>query len=220
MNKLGAGAWTGLQKSRSALHIDLRPFKQQHGTPILWQLRASWINVTLTETAMNGILRHKVCFVLFAFCTGGLVSVASAEKIDVKFTKNARAMYAETKMNPDGAAGREIARYFYVDQINMSQGLDFVEERGHDRDDQIEGSGTHSGTAVDTLKDGDEIYQTFSGIHKTTTKANGSWEVNYHGVSIITGGTGPYKNAKGKLNYKGRITQDSFHEEDEGHISF
>lgn len=169
---------------------------------------------------MNGAFRGMVKVALLAFCAGGLMGVAAAEKVDVKFTKNARAMHAEAKMNPGGAAGREIVRYFYVDQINKSQGLDLVEERGHDRDDQIEGSGTHSGSAVNTLKTGDEIYQVFNGTHKTTTKADGSWEVNYQGVSIINGGTGPYKNAKGKLNYKGRITQDSFHEENEGQVTY
>ena len=75
----------------------------------------------------------------------------------------------------------------------------------YDRDDQIDGTGTHSGVASDVLKSGDGIYQTFSGTHKTTTKADGSWEVNYQGVSIISGGTGPYKNAKGKLNYRGAL---------------
>lgn len=169
---------------------------------------------------MNRTFRLIVSVVLFSFCTGGFVGVAAAENVKVKFTKNARVMHAEAKMNPGGAAGREISRYFYVDKINMSQGLDFVEERGHSGDDQIDGSGTHSGIALDTLKTGDEIYQTFSGTHKTTTKADGSWETNYQGVSIIDGGTGRYKNAKGTLNYKGRITQDSFYEEDEGEISY
>ena len=168
---------------------------------------------------MNKTWRILFSVGLFAFFAGS-AGVASAEKVKVKFTKNARAMHAESKMNPGGAAGREIVRYFYVDQFNMSQGLEFVEERGHDRDDQIEGSGTHSGLATDTLKSGDEIYQIFTGTHKTTTKADGSWEVNYQGVSTIIGGTGPYKNAKGKLNYKGHITQDSFHEEDDGEINY
>ncbi len=155
---------------------------------------------------------------VLALFSGGLATVASAEKVKVHFTKNARAVHAETKA--PGAAGREIARFFYVDQINMSQGLDFVEERGHDRDDQVEGTGTHSGVALDVLRNGDEIYQTFSGTHKMTTKADGSWELNYQGVSTIGGGTGPYKNAKGKLNYKGRVTQDSFFEENVGEISY
>lgn len=167
---------------------------------------------------MNKPLKCIARAAFLAFCFGGLVGAAAAEKVDVKFTKNARAMHAETKAA--GAAGREIVRYFYVDQINMSQGLDFVEERGHDRDDQVEGTGTHSGVALDVLRNGDEIYQTFSGSHKTTTKADGSWEVTYQGVSIISSGTGPYKNAKGKLNYKGRITETSFHEENEGQISY
>lgn len=168
----------------------------------------------------NRAVEYVLGIFLFALCTIGFMGVAAAEKVDVVFTKNARTMHAETKINPGGDAKREIVRYFYVDQINKSQGLDFVQERGHDRDDQIDGSGTHSGTAVNTLKSGDEVYQTFSGTHKTTTKPDGSWEVNYQGVSIISGGTGKYKNAKGKLNYKGRITPNSFHEEDTGQITY
>jgi hypothetical protein len=167
----------------------------------------------------NNALAYATTTLLAALCTVGLTGVAAAEKVDVMFTKNARAMHAEAKMTP-GAAKQEIVRYFYVDEINKSQGLDFVQERGHNRDDQVDGSGTHSGTAVNTLKSGDELYQTFSGTHKTTTKPDGSWEVNYQGVSTITGGTGKYKNAKGKLNYKGRITPESFHEEDVGQITY
>lgn len=51
--------------------------------------------------------------------------------------------------------------------------------------------------AADVLRYGDEIYQTFSGTYKTTTKPDGSWEVSYQGVSVINVGTGAYKNAKG-----------------------
>ena len=167
---------------------------------------------------MTSSLQRTACVMLFALCTAGYLGLAAAEKVDVKFTKNARVMHAETKAQ--GTGGREIVRYFYVDQVNMSQGLDFVEERGHDRDDQIEGTGTHSGTAVNVLKNGDEVYQIFSGSHKTTTKPDGAWEVNYQGVSTIIGGTGQYKNAKGKLNYKGRVTETSFREENEGEISY
>jgi hypothetical protein len=155
-----------------------------------------------------------------AICATGLASNAAAEKIKFHFTKNARQMHAETKMNPKAGEPREFSRYMYVDKIDKSDGLEFVEERGIDTDDQVDGSGSHSGVAADILKTGEEIYQTFAGTHKTTTKADGSWESTYEGVSIFHGGTGKYKNARGKLHYKGRITADSFFEEDSGEVEY
>jgi hypothetical protein len=172
----------------------------------------------LGRNKMNSILQRTVCVVLFAFSTAGYFGLAAAEKVNVKYTKNARVMYGEVK--EQGSGGREIVRYFYVDQINKSEGFDFTEERGHNRDDSIEGNGTHTGPAVAVMKNGDEIYQNFSGSHKTTTKPDGAWEVNYQGVSTIVGGTGKYKNAKGKLNYTGRITETSLHEENVGEINY
>ena len=84
------------------------------------------------------------------------------------------------------------------------------------------GPRTPSPTGVSALitTSGDEVYQSFSGTHKTITKSDGAWEATYQGVSTIRGGTGKYKNAQGTLHYKGRITADSFFEEDEGVIRY
>jgi hypothetical protein len=158
--------------------------------------------------------------IFFAFCASGFIGTANAEKVKFHFTKNARQMHAETKTNLKSGEPRELSRYFYVDKIEKSEGLALVEERGIDTDDQTDGSGTHSGVAADILQSGEELYQKFSGTHKTTTKADGSWEANYEGESIIQGGTGKYKNARGKIRYKGRITSNSFFEEDVGEVEY
>lgn len=169
---------------------------------------------------MTYVSSKTLQLLLAALCVGGLISDAAADKVKINFTKNARQMHAEAKMNPKAGDPREISRYFYVDKINKSEGLPFVEERGIDTDDQIDGSGSHTGVAADILQTGEEIYQSFSGTHKTTTKADGSWEVIYEGDSIISGGTGKYKKARGKIHYKGRVTPDSFFEEDVGEIEY
>ena len=170
---------------------------------------------------MNSLSSRKLALCVLALCGLALAASAdAAEKVKVKFTKNARQMHAESKINPGGGQGRELVSFFYVDQINTSQGLEFVEERGANTDDQVDGNGKHSGVASDVLKNGDQIYQIYAGTHKTTTKEGGAWEVNYQGVSTIIGGTGKYKSARGKLQYKGRVTPDSLSEEDDGEIEY
>lgn len=162
------------------------------------------------------MLRLLIPVVLFA----AVMEARSAESVKVSFIKDARQMHAETKNSPGDAPSRELARYFYVDQIKSSKGLAFVLERGANTDDQIDGTGSHTGVSALITASGDEVYQSFAGTHKTTTKADGTWEATYQGLSTVRGGTGKYKNAQGVLRYKGRITADSFHEEDEGEIRF
>jgi hypothetical protein len=169
---------------------------------------------------MAQVIRNVLKALVVAIFAVGVAGNAAAEKVKIHFTKNARQMHAEAKLNPKAGDARELSRYLYVDQIDKSEGIAFFEERGIDTDDQVEGSGSHSGIASDVAKNGEEIYQTFAGTHKTTTTADAKWEVNYEGDSILHGGTGKYKNARGKLHYKGRITPDSFFEEDVGEVEY
>ena len=164
------------------------------------------------------LARVGVLMVVFT----SLVAVASlavaGEKQKITYTKNARQMFAETKINPGGAAGRELSQMIYVDSIATASGWDLLEERGINQDDQIEGSGKHKGVAVDVMKNGDTVFQVYAGTHKTTVKEGGAWEVNYQGTMEFKGGTGKYKDAKGKGTYKGKVTADSLVETGEGEL--
>ena len=164
------------------------------------------------------LARVGVLMVVFtaSFAVSNLVGAGEKQKIT--YTKNARQVFAETKINPGGASGRELAQMIYLDSMATGSGRDVLEERGINQDDQIDGSGKHKGVAVDIMKNGDTLFQVYAGTHKTTVKEGGAWEVNYHGTMEFKGGTGRYKNAKGKGTYKGKITADSFMETGDGEL--
>ena len=157
---------------------------------------------------------------ILAVALASLITVTSPAESAEKFTytKNARQFLAETKINPGGAPGRELAQSMFVDTKTTSTGWDLLEERGINQDDQVDGSGKHAGVAVDIMKNGDTVFQVYSGTHKMTMKEGGAREVNYQGTMQFKGGTGKYKNATGKGTYKGRITPDSFQETGEGEL--
>ena len=55
------------------------------------------------------------------------------------------------------------------------------------------------------MKNGDKIYVKWEGNHKTTIKEGGSWELKHEGTAQFIGGTGKFKNIKGKGVYKGTM---------------
>jgi hypothetical protein len=72
--------------------------------------------------------------------------------------------------------------------------------------DESAGTGTHRGYSVGTLKDGSVSPARYEGSHKTTTKADGSWEWTAEGKYWLLPGTGKTKNAKGEGVYKCKVT--------------
>lgn len=165
------------------------------------------------------LARMGVLIVVFLslFAVANLAGAGDKKKFT--YAKNARQMFAETKINPAGGpAGRELAQMMYVDTKVTATGWDMMEERCINQDDQIDGSGKHAGVCVDIMKNGDTVFQVYKGTHKTTVKEGGAWEVNYQGTMEFKGGTGRYKDAKGKGTYKGKVTADSFMETGEGEL--
>lgn len=166
------------------------------------------------------LARVGVLMVVFTSLIAFANLAGAGEKQKFTYTKNARQMFAETKINPvGGPTGRELAQMMYVDSKVTATGWDMIEERCINQDDQIDGSGKHKGVCVDIMTNGDTIFQVYEGTHKTTVKDGGAWEVNYQGTMQFNGGTGNYKNAKGKGTYKGRVTADSFIETGDGEIA-
>ena len=93
-------------------------------------------------------------------------------------------------------------------------------EGKHQDENGAGGNGMHRGYSIDELKSGDQIFQRYEGTHKLVVKDGGAWEVTYQGKAEIIGGTGKYKNARGQLKYKGRITADGTTEDDTGDIEY
>lgn len=163
--------------------------------------------------------RMGVFMVVFISLISVTNLAGAGEKKKFTYVKNARQMFAETKIKPEnGPAGRELAQMMYVDTKVTGTGWEMMEERCINQDDQIDGSGKHAGVCVDIMKNGDTVFQVYKGTHKTTVKEGGAWEVNYQGTMEFRGGTGRYQDAKGKGSYKGKVTADSFMESGEGEL--
>lgn len=137
----------------------------------------------------------------------------AAEKKKFTYHKSGtRTTVTESKVPLSDVAGHELVQGIYVDAITSSDPeFNGMEERVHEQSESIAGTGTHRGLAVDTLRSGDAFYQYYQGSHRAA--ADGGY--TYEGTAEIKGGTGKFKNAKGKLTYRGRGTPDGvMHEED------
>ena len=138
---------------------------------------------------------------------------AAAEKRKFTYHKSGvRIMITESKVNLRDVPGHELVQGIYVDAITSAEAeFNGMEERVHEQSESIAGTGTHHGLAVDTLKSGDAFFQFYRGSHKAA--ADGSY--TYEGTAEIRGGTGKFKNAKGKITYKGRGTPDGVMNEED-----
>ena len=86
----------------------------------------------------------------------------------------------------------------------------------YEQDDQVSGTGTHTGYYVRLHRNGDTEYGTYEGTHKTTVKEDGSWEATWEGTYKVTGGTVKFKNIKGSGTYRGKATAEGASTEWEG----
>jgi hypothetical protein len=172
---------------------------------------------------MRTLIRQVALAIVIAAMAVGLTTVAEAgEKKKFHYTKTARQTVVETKMAAGGIPERELVQGVYIDSCK-SPDPDFegMKEHVYNQDENgAGGSGMHRGYSIDELKSGDQVFQRYEGTHKLVVKDGGAWEVNYQGKAEIIGGTGKYKNARGQLKYKGRITADGITEEDTGEIEY
>ncbi len=74
--------------------------------------------------------------------------------------------------------------------------------------DEVAGTGTHRGYSMGVLKDGSTSPARYEGTHKTTVKADGSWEGRGEGKYWLLPGTGKMKNVKGEGTYKCKYLPD------------
>lgn len=146
---------------------------------------------------------------------------AHAEKIKFNYTKTTRQTLSSTSMTVGEAPGREMVQAVHVATVGKSSGgIELLDETVYEQDEQIAGSGTHRGFSVNKVRGGGEIHQRWEGTHKTVTKDGGQWEMTYSGKSVIIGGTGKYKGAKGACDYVGKASNDTAVEDDTCNIEF
>jgi hypothetical protein len=95
-----------------------------------------------------------------------------------------------------------------------------TEQFSYEQDDHVAGTGTHKGYFRRFHKNGETDYGTYEGMHKTSVKADGSWEMTWEGTYKSTGGTGKFKNIKGSGTYRGKATAQEALTEWEGEVEY
>ena len=90
----------------------------------------------------------------------------------------------------------------------------------YEQDDQVAGTGTHTGYYVRLHKNGDTDYGSYEGMHKTSVKEDGSWETTAEGTWKSLGGTGKFKNTKGSGTYRVKATAQEAFSEWEGEVEY
>jgi len=85
----------------------------------------------------------------------------------------------------------------------------------------VAGTGTNRGYFRGLHKNGDTVYGSWEGTHKTTVKEDGSFlEATGEGTYKVIGGTGKFKNAKGSGTYRGKATAEGASTDFEGEIEY
>jgi hypothetical protein len=158
----------------------------------------------------------KLGTMMFAVVMAALSTATYAEKGKFTYTKElgSRQTLTSQKVYPGDVAGHEMEQAIQADKYTTTD-REYQGATGliSDHSDSVNGTGIHRGTAIDTLKNGDKVFWKYSGQHKTTMKADGAWETTGEGMADITGGTGKYKNAKGKSPYRFKASPEGYFEE-------
>jgi hypothetical protein len=177
------------------------------------------------EAEMKFRMTWKTCagaFLVFALASALAAVAEAADKKKIVWSKTERQTLVESKMVVDGIPGRELAQGIYLDtHKSPDPEFDASVARVYNQDENgADGNGVHKGLEINYFKSGDQLFQRYEGTHKIISHNDGGWEVTYQGKSQIIGGTGKYANARGFVNYRGRITPESFSEENTGEVVY
>jgi len=156
------------------------------------------IQPELKEEAVSTVVR--------GFCTTFVISTlvgvfgtgsALAEKWDCSGSKKSKQIISIEVIGPGDRPDRALVQLVRVDVFP-----DGSEETVYEHDDQIGGTGTHSGYSVINLKSGERLWTKYEGVHYTVPKGD-AWESRFQGVFRFIAGTGKYKAIRGGGHYQG-----------------
>ena len=167
-------------------------------------------------------LRRGVVGVIAAFVVVSLsFSAQAGEKKKITGTNKVGPLISRTVVNPLEDPKHELATMIRRDTTTSSEpDWDGAEEIVYDQSDSVAGTGTHRGYTRRLFKNGDTVYGSYEGTHKTTVKEDGSWETTWEGTYKVTGGTGKFKNTKGAGTYRGKATAQGSSTEWEGEVEY
>jgi hypothetical protein len=167
-------------------------------------------------------LRIGVVGIIAAFVVVSLsFPVQAAEKKKISGTNKQGQAISRTVVYPGDDPKHELILTVRRD-TTTSQDPDWNETElmNYWQSDQVAGTGTHRGYLIRFHKNGDTTYGAYEGTHKTTVKADGSWESTAEGTYQWTGGTGKFKNIKGSTTYRGKATAQGASTDWEGEVEY
>lgn len=155
---------------------------------------------------MNGKLCHRVgTLTALVVCVS---LVAGPSMADGKRKRSGTNTFLSTLQKNTtsvlGVPGQEISQQIALQKTTKSTDPVFLDMQLTDmgQTEEVAGTGTHRGYSTGILKDGSVAPSRYEGTHKTTVKADGSWEYIGEGKYWLLPGTGKMKNAKGEGTYR------------------
>ena len=161
---------------------------------------------------------NQVSFRRFAALVAVMVGVSLAAgpaQADSKRKRSGTNTFLSTLQKNTSAVGdvpgHEISQQIILQRVTKSTDPVLLDMQLTDlgQVDEVAGTGTHRGYSMGVLKDGSTSPSRYEGTHKTTVKADGSWEGTGEGKYWLLPGTGKMKNAKGEGTYKCKYTPES-----------
>jgi len=143
-----------------------------------------------------------VCTAFVMALFGGLFGTksASAELMDCSASQKYKGQSSKEIIRP--TPDRELVQWsFVVSLSSKNPEFDGIEVEIYEHDDQISGTGSHSGYGVYALTSGERLWTKFEGVHYTTKKGE-YWESTAQGVFRFIAGTGKYKAIRGGGHYQ------------------
>ena len=143
------------------------------------------------------------------FATG----IASAELMDCSGSKQSKERRSYEVISPGDRPDRSLRQYIRVDIISSKNPeIDGTEQTVYVHEDNVGGTGHHSGYGDFVLKNGERLWYKFEGVHYTSTR-DGVWGSHYQGVFHFIAGTGKYKAIRGDAHYQGIVTSTGLTED-------
>ena len=142
-------------------------------------------------------------------------------KKKIKGTNKHTPPISRTVVSPGDDPQHELALLIRRDTTTSSDpDWNETELISYQQDDQVAGTGTHRAYFRRLRKNGETEYGSYEGMHKTSVKDDGSWEMTWEGTYQMIGGTGKFKNIKGSGTYRGKATAQGALTEWEGEVEY
>ena len=140
--------------------------------------------------------------IAFAVILAVASTTAAAEKKSIIYYNQTGPVLSRTSASPGDVPGHEIIQATRQD-MTTSPDPDWneVPAINHGQSDLVGGSGTVSGYAVRTHKNGDKTFYKYQGKLTAVTEGSSTYTIGEGTVDLI-GGTGKFANARGSGTWK------------------